>query len=116
MDEHASLNGKLEMSSHVDQMCLPILVPREMMCRRYPLWEEVCGTALREAEGGSGVERIAWLDEREIFLGQKKRGRDGMLLPQGVAPAGPSAPAPCMCRPPPSHPGAPVLCCPGGGR
>ncbi|CAK0854192.1 unnamed protein product, partial [Prorocentrum cordatum] len=122
VDERAPLSEMLEVGGQIDQMCLPSQVLSETVRRRYPLWEEVRSTALREAEGGSGAGGAAWLDEREIFLGQKKgrgsahvdpqlkewvaertqneaailqgrrNGREEKLLAHGVGPAGASAP------------------------
>ena len=46
----------------------------EIISRRYQLWEELYASSLRESEAGGGTG--AWLDERDIFLGQRRtRGR-----------------------------------------
>eukprot|EP00959_Pyramimonas_sp_CCMP1952_P000537 10238-Pyramimonas_sp.AAC.1 len=53
----------------------------EAISRRCQLWEEVYANRLREHEAGAVRDSggSAWLDEREIFLGQE-RGRGGALV------------------------------------
>ncbi|CAK0863533.1 unnamed protein product [Prorocentrum cordatum] len=84
VDERQFLSELLEMGATKDQLNEGELGIFEAVSRRYQLWEEVCVNRLREQE--AGALRIpggsAWLDEREIFLGQERGGRSALVSPE----------------------------------
>ncbi|CAK0841047.1 unnamed protein product [Prorocentrum cordatum] len=81
VDEHQFLSELLEMGAQTDQLNEGELAVYETVARRYQLWEEIYANRLREHESGAlrSSGSSAWLDEREIFLGQE-RGRGGALV------------------------------------
>ncbi|CAK0872167.1 unnamed protein product [Prorocentrum cordatum] len=81
VDEHQFLSELLEMGAEKDQLNEGELATFEAVSRRCQLWEEVYANRLREHEAGAvrSAGGSAWLDEREIFLGQE-RGRGGALV------------------------------------
>ncbi|CAK0796418.1 unnamed protein product, partial [Prorocentrum cordatum] len=81
VDEHQFLSELLEMGAQTDQLNEGELAVYETVARRYQLWEEIYANRLRGHESGAlrSSGSSAWLDEREIFLGQE-RGRGGALV------------------------------------
>ena len=69
----------LETAMVYDQLNVSELATFELMARRYQLWEEKYAGPMRTAETGDGAED--WLDERRLFLGQRRTTGHALVCP-----------------------------------
>lgn len=74
------LNELVETAMCADRLNVANIQAFEMVSRRLQLWEEVCRQQLRAAENGDGWD--PWLDERSLFLGQRKGCGYALVAPQ----------------------------------
>lgn len=79
IDDHRFLSELIEVEACEDQLNIPELQVFEMMSRRLQLWEEVYSEQLRIADAGETGQ--AWLDERALFLGQRKSRGHARIAP-----------------------------------
>ena len=77
IDEHLFLSEVLESCISFDQVNAGELLCMEHVSRRYQMWEEIRGSALREAESGRGADM---LEERERYFRGVQLTRDLALV------------------------------------
>jgi hypothetical protein len=80
VDDHLFLSEIIEEASCVDQVNVAELMFMERVARRYQMWEQMYAAALRKAEAGDASG--AWLDEREIFLGNERSRGHALICPE----------------------------------
>ena len=71
VEEHQFLSDIIETALGFDRLNVSELQCFEAVSRRFMLWEELYGEALRSSEGGATGSALADMDERSLFLGQK---------------------------------------------
>ena len=79
VDDHLFLSEIMEEAACFDQINVSELMFMERIARRYQMWEQMYASALRKAEAGSSSG--AWLDEREIFLGNERSRGHALICP-----------------------------------
>lgn len=80
VDDHLFLNELIETAMCADRLNVANIQAFEIVFRRLQLREEVYGQQLRLAEKGDAVD--PWLDERSLFLGQRKSRVHALVAPQ----------------------------------
>lgn len=79
-DNHLFMNELIETAMCADRLNVANIQAFEMVLRRLQLWEEVYGQQLRTAENGDAMD--PWLDERSLFLVQRKSRWYALVAPQ----------------------------------
>ena len=80
VDDHLFLSEIMEEAACFDQINISELMFIERVARRYRMWEQMYASAFRKAEAGSASG--AWLDEREIFLGNGRSRGHALICPE----------------------------------